>query len=127
MKTTFLLTALLATTSALPSFAREQTFSHLPGDPVLTLDQETLDYLASRTRVSVGMDRGTVIEQMGAPGVMIHRDIWAFTGFRASNVFGAERYDTLIVVFKDNKVAKITLTAEKTVRAIASARPARTP
>lgn len=121
MKNTLLLSALLSLASTLPTFAKEATFSHLPGDPVLTLDQETLDYLASRTRVSVGMTRETVVDQMGEPGLRLHRDIWAFTGFRASNVYHAERYDTLLVVFKGDKVAGITLTAEKTLRTAAAA------
>jgi hypothetical protein len=99
--------------------ATEATFTPLIGDPVVALDAETLDYLTSRTRVTVGMQRGTVVDQMGEPNVMLHPDVWVFKNFHASNVFGAEKFDTLFVIFKDNKVAKITLTNEKTIRAAA--------
>ena len=111
---------LLSAGATAPAFAAPAaTVNPLIGDPVVALDSETLDYLASRTRVTVGMPRGTVVDQMGEPNVMLHPDVWVFKNFFASNVFGAEKYDTLFVVFKDNKVAKITLTNEKMIRAAA--------
>ncbi len=114
----YLLLASLAVASVTPTFAAETTISRLAND-IFTLNAETLDYLTSRVRVSVGMNRGTVIDQLGEPQVMAHRDLWAFTGFRASNVFGAERYDTLLVAFKSDRVATVTLTNAQAIRTAA--------
>lgn len=115
---TYLLIASLAVAVVTPAFAAETTSSRLAND-TFTLDAETLDYLTSRVRVSVGMDRGTVIDQLGEPHIMAHSDLWAFTGFRASNVFGAERYDTLLVAFKSDRVATVTLTNAQAIRTAA--------
>ena len=115
---TFLLLTSLAMAAVTPGFAAEGTISRLAND-TFTLDAETLDYLTSRVRVSVGMDRGTVVDQLGEPQVMAHRDLWAFTGFRASNVFGAERYDTLLVAFKGDRVVAVTLTNAQAIRTAA--------
>lgn len=117
MKTVFLL-ASLAVAAVTPAFAAETTISRLAND-TFTLDAETLDYLTSRVRVSVGMERATVIDQLGEPQVVAHSDLWAFTGFRASNVFGAERYDTLLVAFKGDRVAAVTLTNAQAIRTAA--------
>lgn len=114
MKT--LILALLLSSAGANAFAVEPNVIPFTGDTIVSLDAETLDYLISRTRVSVGMERGTVVDQMGEPSVMPHRDIWVFKDFHASNVFGAEQYDMLLVIFKDNKVAKITLTNEQIIR-----------
>lgn len=115
---TYLLLASLAVATVTPAFAAELPISRLAND-TFTLDPETLDYLTSRVRVSVGMERGTVIDQIGAPQVMAHPDLWAFTGFRASNVFGAERYDTLLVAFKSDRVVAVTLTNAQAIRTAA--------
>lgn len=104
----------VAAVAPLSSFA-QPTFSHLAEDPLGTLDAESLDYLMSRVRVSVGMQRDTVVEQMGEPRVVLHRDVWVYTRFLASNVFGTEKYNALLVVFKDDKVDKITLTEAKAI------------
>jgi hypothetical protein len=115
-----LLLILLSAGAFSPAFAAEATVSHLPGDPMVELNADTLEYLASRVRASVGMERGTVVEELGAPKVVAHPNVWIYTGFRASNVYGAERYDTLVVFFKDERVAKIMLTSEKSLRAAAT-------
>jgi hypothetical protein len=115
---TFLLLTSLAVAAVTPAFAAETTISRLAND-TFTLDAETLDYLTSRVRVSVGMERGTVIDQLGEPQVMAHPDLWVFTGFRASNVFGAERYDTLLVAFRGDRVVTVTLTNAQAIRTAA--------
>jgi formylmethanofuran dehydrogenase subunit D len=113
-KTLFVLLLSIGTISA--GFSADATTTSVRGDPIVELNDETLEYLTSRARVSVGTARGTVVDQLGQPQMMPHRDVWIFNGFRASNVFDSERHDTLIVVFKDDKVAKITLTKESTLR-----------
>ena len=116
---TFLFLTSLAAAVVTPTFAAENTISRLASD-TFSLDAETLDYLTSRVRVSVGMERGTVIDQLGEPQVVAHSDLWAFTGFRASNVFGAERYDTLLVAFKGDRVVAVTLTNAQAIRTAAT-------
>jgi hypothetical protein len=112
---------LLSAGTITTGLSAEATISTLAGDPIVELNPETLDFLASRVRVSVGTARGTVVDQLGQPQV-VHPNLWIFTGFRASNVFNSERYDTLILVFKDDKVAEVTLTSEQILRAAAAAR-----
>lgn len=115
-----ILALLFSTGAAAPVFAAEPTITPLMGDPVVELNAETLEYLASHARISVGTERGTVVDQMGEPSVMLHPDVWLYKHFRASNVFSAEQYDLLVVGFKNNKVAKITLTNETILRAAAA-------
>lgn len=111
---TLLLTALLTATS-LATFAAPVA-TVIPTDSFVELNDETLDHLLSRTRVSVGMERSRVINQIGEPAAQIGNDVWVFTHFRAGNVTYAERYDTLLLVFKDDKVTRVTLTSAQDVR-----------
>jgi hypothetical protein len=70
--------------------------------------------------VSVGASRSGVLNQMREPNFILHPDVWIYTGFRATNVSGAERYDTLVVIFKNEKVDAIRLTKEDWVRVVAA-------
>lgn len=112
---TLLLTTFLSLAAVAPVSFAQPTFSHLAEDPIGTIDTDSLDYLLSRVRISVGMQRDTVVEQMGEPRVVLHRDVWVYTRFVASNVFGSEKYNALLVVFKDGRVDRITLTEAKAI------------
>lgn len=111
---TLLLTTLLTATS-LSTFAAPVA-TLIPTDSFVELNDETLDLLLSRARVSAGMDRGRVIEQLGQPAARIGTAVWVFTNFRAGNVTYAERYDTLLVIFKGDKVERVTLTNAQDIR-----------
>jgi hypothetical protein len=120
-KTLLLLAALLSAGATAPVVAANSGASPIHPDLVMELSADTLDYLVSRTRVSVGMGRGTVLDQLGEPSTLLHPDVWAFKSFHASNVFSAERYDVLLVIFKDDRVAKLTLTSRDAI-CVAAAR-----
>jgi outer membrane protein assembly factor BamE (lipoprotein component of BamABCDE complex) len=113
MKTSLLTAALLMATLAPLSAA--PVASQIPPDRVNELNDDVI-ILLSHPRISTGSDRDQVIEQLGQPAAKMGTDVWAFTQFRARNVNYAEHYDTLLVVFKDDKVARITLSTAKDVR-----------
>ena len=124
MKTFFLLTLLTAGLALRAAPITPTNVAPIPPEAThFASEAEFLEFL-SRARVSVGSERGTVLEQLGEPQALPNPDVWIFTGFRASNVFGAERLDTLVVGFKDERVVKLTLTTQAAVRAAAT-RPAR--
>lgn len=110
---------LLAACAAAPFVAVAADPIPPPVFPTATADAETLDYLASRTRVGAGMERGIVLEQLGAPAAMPHPDVWVYPHFRAANVYGQERYDTLVVSFREDRVARVTLTTAAALKVAA--------
>ena len=112
MKTSLFAAALLAT---LVSLSAAPVATHIPADRVVELNEEALQLL-SRPRISTGIDRAQVIEQLGEPDARIGNNVWAFTQFRAGNMNYSERYDTLLVTFKDDKVERITLSSAKDIR-----------
>lgn len=115
MKKIILLASLLAAGASVAVSAREFVASAMPPDLTLTLEE-----IAERTRVTVGQSRAALLEEMRQPNVVLLPDVWVYTGFRATTVHGAELYDTLIVTFKDDKVAAIKLVTEEQVRVAAS-------
>ena len=115
MKKIALLLSLLAAGTLAPAFASEFRASQLPPESSLTLEE-----LLSRNRVSVGASRESVLIEMREPTLVIGPDVWVYTGFMATNVFGAERYDTLVVAFKNDKVEVIRLAKEEQVRVAAN-------
>lgn len=121
MKKIALLLSLLAAGATAPVFAIDSQISSLPIETGITLD----DFLA-QSRVSVGASRESVRNQLRDPSVELNANVWVYTGFHATNVYGAERLDILIVTFKDEKVDTIRLATKEQVRA-AAARASATP
>lgn len=114
-----LLLALLAAGALAPAVAAEFRASEIPPDDSLTLED-----VLSRSRVSVGVSRGSVLIELREPNLIMGPDVWIYTRFRATSVFGAERYDTLVLAFKNDKVEVIRLTTEEQVRMTANRRGA---
>ena len=114
MKTFVLLSSILAAGVIAPAFATPSSISALPADVV------TLDELLAQNRVSVGASRSGVLNQMREPNLVLHSDVWIYSGFRATNVPGGERYDTLVVIFKNDQVSALKLTKEDWVRMAAA-------
>jgi hypothetical protein len=110
MKTSLLLSSILAAGVITPAFATEFSVSALPTEGV------TLDELLAQSRVSVGASRSGVLNQLREPDLVLSPDVWIYTEFRATNVPGGERYDTLVVIFKHDRVDAIKLTKEDWVR-----------
>jgi hypothetical protein len=115
MKTIVLLTALLTAGVCSPAFASEFQVSSVPTDRFSTLDE-----LLARSRLSIGASRESVLTEMRDPNLVLHANVWVYTGFRASNVAGAERFDALLVTFKQDKVDTIRLVQSAQVRLAAS-------
>ena len=115
MKNIAFLLSFLAAGASVPAFANEFKASAIPAEVSIPLDE-----LLARSRVVVGASRESVLNEMRAPNVVFHPDVWIYTGFLAANVYGAERYDTLVVVFKNDKVEAIRLAKEEQVRVAAS-------
>jgi hypothetical protein len=74
----------------------------------------------AQSRVSIGSSRESVLTEMRAPNIVLHANVWVYTGFRASNVPGAERFDSLVVAFKNDKVDTIRLVKSEQVRKVAA-------
>ena len=115
MKNIALLLSLLAAGTIAPAFSAEVRASQMAPESSLTLEE-----LLARSRVSVGASRESVLIELREPNLVIERDVWVYTGFLASNVFGAERYDTLVVAFKNDKVEVLRLAKEEQVRVAAN-------
>ena len=111
MKTVILIASLLAAGTFTPAFASENTDSATSSN-----SETTLEDLLSHSRVTVGQSREGVLTEMRAPNLALGENVWVYTGFNATNVSGGERYDALIVAFKDNKVATVRLAQEEQVR-----------
>ena len=121
MKTFVLLSSILAAGVITPAFATQSSISALPAEGI------TLDELLAQSRVSVGASRSGVLNQMREPNLVLYPDVWIYTGFRATNVPGGERYDTLVVIFKNDRVDAIELTKEDWVRMAAARNGIATP
>jgi hypothetical protein len=115
MKKIALLLSVLAAGTLAPAFASEFRASQMPLESSLTLEE-----MLSRSRVSVGASRESVLIELREPNLVIGSDVWIYTGFVAGNVFGAERFDTLVVAFKNDKVEVIRLAKEEQVRVAAN-------
>lgn len=118
MKNIVLLTALLTAGVCAPAFASEFQVSSTSVDGTATLEE-----LLAQSRMSVGASRGSVLSEMNSPDIVLHANVWVYTGFRASNVAGSERFDSIVVTFKNEKVDTIRLVKEEQVR-MAAARSA---
>jgi hypothetical protein len=114
MKTLILLSSILAAGVITPAFATDSSLT------ALTAERVTLEELLAQTRVSVGASRSGVLNQMREPNLVLDPDVWIYTGFRATNVVGGERYDALVVIFKHDRVDAIKLTKEDWVRMAAA-------
>lgn len=115
MKNIALLLSLLAVGAIAPASAAEFRASQMAPEDSLTLEE-----LLTRSRVSVGVSRESVLSELRAPDLVIGPDVWVYTGFKATNVYGAERYDTLVLAFKNDKVEVIRLAKEEQVRVTAN-------
>lgn len=115
MKNIALLLSLLAVGAIAPASAAEFRASQMAPEDSLTLEE-----LISRSRVSVGVSRESVLTELSTPNLLIGPDVWVYTGFKATNVYGAERYDTLVLAFKNDKVEVIRLAKEEQVRVTAN-------
>src|SRR5688500_16565450 len=114
MKTFVLLCWFFAAGAITPAFATQSSITALPAEGA------TPDQLLAQSRVSVGASRSGVLNQMREPNLVLYPDVWIYTGFRATNVAGGERYDTLVVIFKNDRVDAIKLTKEDWVRMAAA-------
>ena len=114
IKTFVLLSSILAAGVITPAFATQSSITALPGEGV------PLDELLAQSRASVGASRWGVLNQMREPNLVLYPDVWIYTGFRATNVTGGERYDALVVTFKHDRVDAIKLTKEDWVRMAAT-------
>ena len=114
-----LFASLLAAGSLTPAFATDTHVSVIPADSATTVE----DALA-RSRVSIGASRESVIAEMREPNYVFGANVWIYTGFRATNVYGGEGFDTLVVAFKNEKVVSIRLATEAQVRVAAGANAA---
>jgi hypothetical protein len=85
--------------------------------PANTPDNDPLVPLIASHRVVVGMPRETVLASMGAPGTKLSSDVWVYWDFKAVNLPGSEKYDTLIVQFTADHVSLFKLTIAAPVRA----------
>lgn len=115
MKNIVLLTALLTAGVSSPAFAADYQVSSVPTDSFSTLDE-----VLAHSRVSVGASRESVLTEMRDPNIVLHPNVWVYTGFRATNVAGAERFDSLVVTFKREKVDTIRLVKADQVRTAAT-------
>jgi hypothetical protein len=115
MKTIVLLTALLTAGVCSPAFASEFQTSSIPTDGFTSIDE-----VLAQSRVSIGSSRESVLTEMSAPSIVLHANVWVYTGFRANNVPGAERFDSLVVAFKNDKVDTIRLVKSEQVRKVAA-------
>lgn len=115
MKKNALLLSLLAAGAVVPAVSAEFRASQMAPEHSFTLEE-----ILARSRVSVGISRGSVLNELRAPDLILGPDVWIYTGFRATNVYGSELYDTLVVAFKNDKVEVIRLAKEEQVRMTAS-------
>lgn len=115
MKNIALLLSLLAVGAIAPASAAEFRASQMAPEDSLTLEE-----LLTRSRVSVGVSRESVLTEPSAPNLVAGPDVWVYTGFKATNVYGAECYDTLVLAFKNDKVEVIRLAKEEQVRVTAN-------
>ena len=114
-KNILLLCSFLAAGVIAPVFAAESKVSVIPSDIVTSLDE-----MLAHSRVSVGASRDSVVNELRQPNLVLNANVWIYTGFRATNVVGAERFDALIVAFQHDKVVKITLANADQVRTAAA-------
>lgn len=115
MKTILLLAAsLLTLATGTTVFAADRAPS-LASEVVTTLDE-----LLARNRVAVGAARESVINEMRAPNLVLHPNVWVYTGFQATNVRDADKFDSLVITFKDDKVQTLVLAKEAQIRIAAT-------
>src|SRR4051812_30041002 len=82
--------------------------------------------LTDRPYVERGMTRETVREVFGMPSAQLSRDVWVYFDFQAvnpvargtQNSAAAQKQDTLVVAFKDDRVSLIRACDSKPVRAL---------
>ena len=81
--------------------------------------------LTDRPYIERGMARELVREMFGAPCAQLSSDAWVYFDFRAMNALaigtlssaGAEKKDTLVVIFKEDRVSLIRACDSQPVRA----------
>ena len=81
--------------------------------------------ITSRPYIARGMQRETVREMLGAPSAQVSADVWGYVDFKAVNAVAtgtqqpaaAEKKDTLVVAFKDDRVSLIRACDSEPVRA----------
>jgi hypothetical protein len=112
MKMLLALASILAASLTAPAFAATTVSSQA------TEVNPTLEELLAHSRVSIGQSRVGLLTEMREPDVVLSRNVWVYTGFRAANVSGAERFDALVVIFKNEKVDAIRLTTEERVQVV---------
>ena len=115
MKKPLLLLPVFAAGLIAPALAVDTTPAIMMADGLVTID-EILD----NSRLSVGASRDSVLNQLRPPNLISGPEVWIYTGFRAKNVVNTERYDTLVVTFKQDRVASIKLAKEEHVRVAAA-------
>ena len=111
----FALLSVLAAGLLTPAFA-QNAFSTLPNE-----NEFTLEDLVAHSRISVGVSREGVLNQLRNPNAILNADVWVYTDFLAANVSTAGRADTLVLTFKNDKVDTIRLVTKEQVRAAAAA------
>lgn len=85
----------------------------------------TLIRLTARPYIERGMSRDTVREMAGAPSAQLSADVWVYFDVKSTNAVplarqnaaALERYDALVVSFKDNRVTLVRACDSEPVRA----------
>lgn len=111
-----------ASAAALSASAPQSSRPTYIDPPSATLDEAGLEHLLSRARISVGTDRATVVAQFGYPTSAPARHIWIYRQLQASNLFHAEAYDSLVLVFSGDQVSHIKLVNSEAMRQVAARR-----
>ena len=84
--------------------------------------------LSSNPVATTGQSREGVVYNLGEPTEKLSANLWIYSDFKVAGKKPANRADTLIVVFKDDRVSVLRLTDGAQVRAaITKLRAAKSP
>jgi hypothetical protein len=82
---------------------------------------DSLVALDGTRHIATGMPRQQVVALIDAPGAILDQNVWVYWNYKAVGIPGTEKYDTLIVVFKDGRINLIQFCRSEPVRAFIAA------
>jgi len=86
--------------------------------PPVVAAAEATEFLEISARYGLGTTRGVVLLALGSPSVELSPNVWVYQNYRPSDPAPRRQgFDTLVMVFEEDRVARLRLVNGKTLAA----------
>jgi len=94
-------------------------------DPIIAFPERSGNASGAAVLYAKGTPRAVVLASLGAPDAILSRDAWVYWNFQTSQPQRTAGFDTLVIVFDADRVARLRIVDGAAVRRFLAAREKR--